>query len=248
VDGVLPSRSFTVTVCASLLGFALAGCGSDDEQPKKPAAATPSASPASPPPSYDAAQVKSSLLDAPDLHFKANSQKPNFPGLDRGAAPSCSLSRIKLPGDPEKIAQQFGSSASRFTDPNFNQLAVIYPDINEARNSFLLIQKKLDACPAKRHMPQKKISGNRITLAHDDTWKLSEDTISGWVHLRGFEKHVEPPSTSVINVYYLIYDYAMRGNVIVTSVYWQRVRPKASSDPIAKRATELLTKQLQRIG
>jgi hypothetical protein len=242
-----PSRSFTVAACVPLLAFAVAGCGGDGE-PKKPATATSSAPSASPLPSYDAAQVKSSLLDAEDLHFKASSQTPNFPGPDRGAAPSCSLSRINLPGEPEKIAQQFGSSASRFTDPNFNQLVAIYPSRGEAAGAFTHIQEKLDACPAKRHVPQKRISDNRITLAHDDTWKPSEDMVAGWTHLRGFEKHVEPPSTSVINVYYLIYDYATRGNVIVTSVYWQRVRPKASSDPIVKRATELLTKQLQMIG
>jgi hypothetical protein len=40
----------------------------------------------------------------------------------------------------------------------------------------------------------------------------------------------------------------MRGNVVIASVYWQRVRPKKPGDPIAKRATELLTTQLQKFG
>lgn len=241
------SRLRTLVAGISLSGFILAGCGGGGE-PKEPRPTTPAQPSATPAPSYDSKRIKSSLLSTKDLDFKASPQSPNFPGPDKGAAPSCSLTRISLPGKPMKFAQQFGSSASRFTDPNYNQVVVVYPDAAAANDAFTAIKKKLDACPAKRHVPAKRISGNRITLSHDDTWKLSEDTLAGWSHLRGFEKHVEPPSTSVINVYYLIYDYAMRGNVVIASVYWQRVKPKASGDPIAKRATALLTRQLQRFG
>ena len=49
-------------------------------------------------------------------------------------------------------------------------------------------------------------------------------------------------------MFYVVYDYAQRGNVVFSSVYWERVRPKVSGDRVAKRATELLTKQLEKIG
>jgi len=59
---------------------------------------------------------------------------------------------------------------------------------------------------------------------------------------------VEPPRTSKYNVFYDVYDYAVRGNVEVSSLYWERVKPTAPGDQIAKKATAVLTKQLQKIG
>jgi hypothetical protein len=58
---------------------------------------------------------------------------------------------------------------------------------------------------------------------------------------------VYSPSSSVINVVYFVYDYVSRGNLVLVSMYWERVGPKASGDPVAKKATALLTKQLGRL-
>lgn len=202
----------------------------------------------SPAPSYSTNQMKTRLLKGKDVHPKAASQAPNFPGFDKAQAPMCSLTSAPLKGTADKIIQQFGSPASRFRAPNYNQIIAIYQTSTEAATAFDSLRKKIDSCPSKQHIPQKRISGNRITLQHDDTWKVTKDALAGWIHIRGFEKHVEPPSTSNINVYYFAYDYLMRGNVIFSSVYWQRARPKDSSDPIVDRATDLLAKQLKNIG
>ena len=77
---------------------------------------------------------------------------------------------------------------------------------------------------------------------------MTESEISGWKHVRGFEKATYPPSVSIINVYYMPIDYALKGNVIFSSFYWQRATPKVSGEPIAEKATELLTEQLKRFG
>jgi hypothetical protein len=46
----------------------------------------------------------------------------------------------------------------------------------------------------------------------------------------------------------VLYDYALRGNLIVATMYYERTEPRQSGDPVVKRATEVLTKQLRRLG
>jgi hypothetical protein len=153
-------------------------------------------------------------------------------GLEEGEAPSCYLSSIELPGSPELVIRQF-------TTPDGN---------TSATGAYEAIKSKTKKCPAKNRTKSRKLPNNRVTLAHDDTWKVTEDQLSGWRHIRGIEKNVYPPSTSIINVYHIYFDYAVRGNVVIASVYWQRTKPSQSSEPIEKKATEVLTKQLQKIG
>lgn len=113
---------------------------------------------------------------------------------------------------------------------------------------FKELRKKAYSCPPKQHIRPKQIRKNFTLFAHDDTWTLSANKISGWGHFRGFEKHIEPPSQTKFNVYYLMYDYAQRNNIVISTIYWERTDPGKSGNSIAKRATSILIKQLQKIG
>ncbi|REE96010.1 hypothetical protein DFJ69_1430 [Thermomonospora umbrina] len=115
-------------------------------------------------------------------------------------------------------------------------------------SAFTALRSRANSCPQQQKVPAKKKSGTDSTFyPHDDTWKVTENPIAGWSHFRGFEKHVEP-RVMKYNVYFLIYDYAVRGNLVVASLYWERNEPGESGDPIAERATELLTRQLRKFG
>jgi hypothetical protein len=77
---------------------------------------------------------------------------------------------------------------------------------------------------------------------------LTHDTIGDWDHLRGFETHVEPPSSSRYNVFYDVYDDVHNGNLVVASLYWERIEPTMTPGTlIARRATRVLRKQLELI-
>jgi hypothetical protein len=242
---------FRARACATALltaGVLLAGCGGGGGHKATTSASPParatSASP-SPVPSYAPGRVASALLSARDVDPHVREQPLGTPALKDHAVPSCSLSAVKPSGDPKVKAREFNTS--RYAGANFGQLSLTYPDAAAATAMFATVRTKVMACPAKKHVPQKTLSGNRIALQHDDTWRASEDTTPGWSHVRGFEKSVFSPSSSVINVIYRVYDYVSRGNVVLVSMYWERVGPKASGDKIAKKATSLLHKQLARL-
>ncbi|MCO5992618.1 hypothetical protein [Actinoallomurus rhizosphaericola] len=238
-------RAFAPAVVAA--GVLLAGCGGGGHKTAgsaSPSAPRPSASP-SPTPSYTSGRVKAALLSAEDIDSHVAPVPPSTPALQRRAVPSCSLSAIKPSGSPDAVVRQF--RASRYSGANFGQIALTYPDAAAAAAMFATIRAKVTACPSSRHVPQKTLSGGSIALAHDDTWHPSEETTPGWAHVRGTERTTISPSSSVINVFYRIYDYVSRGNVVLVSMYWERVAPKASADKVARKATSLLTKQLARL-
>lgn len=240
------TRAFVPALVA--VGVVLAGCGGGDGHKTagsaSPTARRTSASPA-PSPSYAPGRVKTALLSAGDIDSHVASVPPSTPALQRRAVPSCSLSAIKPSGRPDVVVRQF--RASRYSGANFGQISLTYPDAAAASAMFATIQAKVRACPGRRHVPQKTLPGGAIALTHDDTWQTSDETTPGWAHVRGTEKTTISPSSSVINVFYRIYDYVSRGNVILVSMYWERVAPKASADKVSRKATALLTKQLARL-
>lgn len=168
--------------------------------------------------------------------------------LTKKQAPMCSLSGIELVGDPEIITRQFTNPYDRNTEPRYAQIFARYSDVAVAEAMYSTAVKAARSCPGEQHIPPKKISKNFILFEHDDTWELSEDTITGWRRLRGFEKHVEPPSATKRNVFYFVYDYAQRGNVFMTTLYWERTEPSDSGQKISQRATTILAKQLTKFG
>ncbi|GAB3986336.1 hypothetical protein GCM10029978_101590 [Actinoallomurus acanthiterrae] len=228
-------------------GVLLAGCGGGGHKAAKsagPSARTTPASP-SPAPSYAPGRVAAALLSTRDVDPHVAEQPLSTPALKDHAVPSCSLSAIKPSGSPQVKAHEFNTS--KYGGANFGQIALTYPDAAAASAMFATVRAKVTGCPAKKHVPQKTLSGDRVALAHDDTWRVSDETTPGWSHVRGSEKSLFSPSSSVINVIYRVYDYVSRGNVVLVSMYWERVGPKASGDGVAKKATALLTKQLGRL-
>jgi hypothetical protein len=192
--------------------------------------------------------VASSLLKAKDVGSRVASEQLSVSALKDYGIPSCSDSIIALSGKPQVAVHQYGTTGNRYHGEDYGQLLAVYSDAAAASNEFAIVKTKSAQCPAKRHIASKRLPGNVFTVEHDDTWTVTSDTISSWSHLRGFEKHVEPPSSSIYNVFYISYDYAVRGNVFLATVYFQRVKPSASGAPIAQKATKLLTKQLTQIG
>lgn len=246
-------RRYILPLCVTVTGAMLAGCGgggsSHSSKPHTTAAQRPvvTASPTTPPPSFTASHIGGSLLKAGDISSGVSSLPLTVPALKNSTVPSCSNSSVSLPGSFQISMHQFGTG-SAYTGANYAELVAVYSDAPSALAAFSKIQAKATSCPSKTHVPSQKLPGNVVTIEHDNTWTLTQDTVSNWTHIRGFEKDVYPPSSSIINVIYFSYDYAVRGNVVLSSLYWQRVKPSASGTPIAQKATELLQKQLAKIG
>jgi hypothetical protein len=245
-------RSCSVVFCVAALAATAAGCGGDDTA--KSAArssgppATAAAAPPAPPPTFDFDHVKTSLLALKDVPGNVRAQAPTFPGLTEAGAPGCSGTTIDLPGRPKTLGRQLETAKRGFTGTHYIQLVAVYPDPAAGAAGMAKVRTQAKACPAKKRFPGKRIGARRFTLEHTDTWTLTEDAVAGWTHVRGFEKHVEPPRTSKYNVFYGAYDYAVHGNVVVSTLYWERVKPTTPGEQIAKKATTVLTKQLQKIG
>lgn len=240
-----PLRARAVLLSAALV---LAGCGGGHGPARRTPAATGTTAAASPPPpAYAAGRVKAALLSPRQIDPNIGPIPLSTPALKRHAVPSCSLSVIAPSGATDVTVREF--SPGHYEGTNFGQAAVTYPDAAGAAAMFATIRAKTAACPAKRHIAQKTLAGGRkFVVTHDDSWRTTQDTVLGWTHVRGFEKDVYPPSSSVINVILIAYDYVRRGNVVIASMYWKRVKPKASETAIADQATRLLTDQLKRLG
>jgi hypothetical protein len=230
------------------MAVTVTGCGGSRSEQTHTATPAPTASASATPVSYTAQHVTSSLLTAHEIGSGTRSTPLSIRGLGKKSVPSCADSRITLQGSPSTAAHQFGPPDPRYTGQNFAELAAVYPDATSAASAFAVIRSKVAACPGRQHVPARRLSGDQATPAYDATWKTTMDGPSGWQHVQGFEKRTFPPSTSIIGVYYEAYDYALRGNAVIASIYWKRVKPSASGDPIAKQATALLTKQLTKIG
>jgi hypothetical protein len=240
----------TLTACLAITGLVLSGCGGGGGAKKKAATSSkPSAAPVTTsPPSFTPQQVGSSLIQAKDIASNVSSEDLLVPGLNQNAAPSCSDTQIRLPGKPKITTREFANQHDFYTGMHYAQLVAVYPDQPSADLAYAAINIKVGSCPKNEHVPGKRLPNNKVTIEHDNTWTVTEDTVTNWTHVRGFQKHVEPPSTSIYNFFYLVYDYAVRGNVVLASLYVQRGKPSLSGDSVAKKASSLLSKQLQKIG
>jgi hypothetical protein len=240
-------------VCLALFAVLVTGgCGgnppakperaADRESGTQPAAAQPTA----PRPTlYALDDVRTALIGPQEVGRHVRTQPPRFPGLTRAGAPMCSASTIRLPGSPTTLGRQLEASPRGYLGAHYIQLVAVYASPASASRALARIGARAAGCPRKRHLPGKRINKRLYTLDHTDTWRLTRDTIGGWRHLRGFEKRVEPPSSSRYNAFYDVYDYVHKGNLLIASLYWERVEPTATpGTTIATRATRVLHKQL----
>ena len=247
-------RPHSLALCLACAMVVSAGCGGghSTRAADRPAASGAAPATSTPPPNFDVDHVRTSLLPPKEIAKGIKTQSPTFPGLTEAGVPACSASIVHLPGRPRTLARQLRSNkpghSAGYTDTSYVQLIAVYPDATAASGAMAKIRGKAKSCPAKRHFPAKRHGKKVIATAHTDTWTATENTVAGWVHLRGFEKLMAPASASKFNVFYDVYDYATRGNVLAASLYWERVAPTAAGQQTADHATTVLTKQLQKIG
>jgi len=226
--------------------MSLAGC-SEDKQAPSPHKAETTPTP-SPTPTYTKKQIEDSLLKESDLGKKWTQNEVRVVEFQKGDLRGCSLSSIDLPGTPEIVTRKYNEPDSKRYGANYAQLVAIYPDAAQASAAFEKVRKKVLSCPPKKSVPIKHLPDRKFLYPHEDTWKVTESEISGWKHIRGLEKAVYPSYMSIINVYHTPIDYALKGNAIFSSLYWQRTTPKESGEPIKEKASEFLEKQLNRFG
>lgn len=249
-----PTRVRGLAAGLALAVIAVSGCGGGHQRqaptasPSAPAS-TPASTATTPAPvSYSASHVRSALLTAHDIGSGTRGAPLTVFGLSRTAVPSCADMSIHVPGRPDTTAHEFDPVDPRSSAPTYVQFTAVYPDASSAASAFARIRSTVSACPAGQRVPAKKLSGNRVKLAYEERWKTTTDDVLGWSRVRGFEKLTYSPSASIINVIYKVHDYAVRGNTLLMTVYIQRVAPSAAEDPVATKATALLTKQLSKIG
>ncbi|WP_285491911.1 hypothetical protein [Actinomadura sp. NBRC 104425] len=231
-------------VISALLAGVTAGCGGDEP---KAASKTPSPSTASPSaPTYAEAQLKSALLPPQDIGKKLRDQRTMPQGLSEQSVPTC-------PDSPVKVAEPQWSSIRHLADTSspygthYAQFAAVYGDAAAAQREFDKIRTAARECPAKGNVESKKLSNNRIRLGYGYTWSMREESIEGWRLVRSsFKKTAKAAGKS--NTLSFAMDYGIRGNALIASLYWERLPPGDSGDPISKYATDILTKQLQKIG
>ncbi|ACY96723.1 hypothetical protein Tcur_1138 [Thermomonospora curvata DSM 43183] len=242
---IKPHGTFAI-ICASCI--ALASCSSDTDPPKA-ATATPtpgrSTTTSPPAPNYSLKHIKENLIPPKEVTEGLREIKVKFLGVKEGKVASCSMSEVELPGEPEVITRQFIKSGHPPTETHYIQLIARYNAPQGAHKAFQKIQIKARSCPPKQDVPPRRTTEGTTILPHKDTWQTKEGTIEGWQYLRGHERREVPRSMTRYNVYFMMYDYAVRGNVLVCTYYSERREPGKSGDPIAKRATEILTKQLK---
>jgi hypothetical protein len=243
---VIRSASGRLVVCLALVAVAASGC-SDDSKPKPSAPPAPSVSTSPPAPIVTEAQLKAALIKPDEISPGIKQAQIAVEALKDKKAPMCSLSAAGITGKPQITTRQFYNPKDRIAEVRYAQIFARYDDAPAAQSAFAALTKKAKSCPKKQHIPPKPLTKDFTLFAHDDTWKVSEDKVAQWVHTRGLEEHVEGHFQKY-PVYHFIYDYAVRGNVLFASLYWERTEPKKPSEPIIKRATAVLTKQLEKIG
>lgn len=238
-------RLITIVLVAAV---GVTSCGGDGKQPHARQAPT-SSPPSSPPPLYTAEHVKARLLTPEEIGKDIYSAPIEFLPFTSKKAPSCSLSGVKLPGDPELTFRQFANRTKKAAEEiRYAQLIARFPNPSDAAAAYTSLLRKARSCPPKQHVPPRRVKDNFTLFPHDDTWRTNEGSLMGWQHLRGVERQVIPRNYTKYNVLHYIYDYAVRGNLLIATAYWERTEPDGSGEPTAKRATEVLTKQLHKLG
>jgi len=240
----------TTWVTVFCLNVFLTSCSGDGNSPKSSTSHIPTHLPTStPPPTYSSAQVKARLLTADEIGNGMREVSPEFLPFQKRKAPSCSLSGISLPSDPELIFRQYSNRARHARDEvKYAQLTARFDRPADATKAYNQLKKKAYSCPSKQYVPPRRVRKNYTLFPHNDTWKVSEGTLLNWSHLRGSEKQVIPRRYTKHNVLYYTYDYALRGNLVIATAYWERAEPGQSGSPAAQRATEILKKQLKKFG
>jgi hypothetical protein len=230
----------------------MAACGgpSHSNGPSHTPSHSPAAAVPSPTPSYGMNQIAKTLLTptevAPRLTIASSANL--LEAIPTDDVPACSDSLITLPNVLAYASQQFEGPDYRTTGINYLQVAALFATPATARSAFSSIQQKIGKCPPKKSFPETQVSSGLYRLPHTDAWKTTHRTLPGWTGVDGFEKNIYPPNSAVDNVYYGEFDYALRGNLVLSLVYWRRTTPATRPDIVTTPASAVLLKQLAKIG
>ncbi|MFC4911208.1 hypothetical protein [Actinomadura gamaensis] len=235
---------------AAVIVLTVSGCGGGHHKASAPrtSATTSTATTTPPPPVYTQAKVGAAMLTPKEIGGDVSRIQVAVDALKREQFPSCSLGALKLPGSPKLAIRQYTNSAKGKGEVKYAQAFALYDDAASATSAFDFVKSKVTACPAKHHTPKRPLTENTFILPHDDTWKAAQDTVGQWTHVRGTEQELFSRDVSKYNLFHYFYDYVQRGNLVISTLYWERTEPKGSPDPIGQRATALLTKQLGKLG
>ncbi|MGI5167478.1 hypothetical protein ACQEU3_24325 [Spirillospora sp. CA-253888] len=234
-----------------LTAMTLSGCSGEKKKPPAPPATSakqPTSSSPSPPPTFTSTQTRKNLILPKEVGPGMQEIKVVANALQGRKIPICSLATAEISGKPEIITRQLSNKAGPQKEVKYTQVVARYGEASEAQTAYTNLRKRVVSCPPKQHVKPKKIRENFTLFAHDDTWKTREEKISEWEHVRGIERQEYSSSTSKYNILHVMYDYAVRGNLLIATLYYERTGPGKSGAPIEQRATEVLTKQLQKIG
>ncbi|MCP2336598.1 hypothetical protein [Actinomadura rupiterrae] len=231
-----------------MTAVSVSGCGGGHHKASAPRTSASTSAPPPPPPTYAQAQVSAALLTPKEIGGDISRIELAVDALKHDQFPSCSLSSLKLPGAPKLALRQYTNSAKGKGEVKYAQAFALYGDATSAASAFDFIKSKSMACPAKHHTPKRPLTEDTFILPHEDIWKATQDTVGQWAHVRGTEQELFSRDVSKYNLFHYFYDYTQRGNLVIGTLYWERTEPKGSPDPIAQRATALLTKQLNKLG
>jgi hypothetical protein len=243
----------SIVVCLVLAGLTPAGCGghSSSQTAKSTSSApAPTSSPTPAPPHFTSQQVVRHLLSAKDVGPHFTQTIIGTRALLDGKALMCSQSGVKLPGKPEIGERQYTASVRVPNDMYYSQFIALYGDREQADRAFSALTAAAKACSPKQHVPARKDSTTNATLfAHDDTWTLAQqDMVHNWTRLHGWERGVFHTSREKDDIVFYAYDYSVRGNLVIVTLYSERTIPKDPGDAISKRASMVLSKQLKALG
>jgi len=245
------SVMYRAMIVALTMSIAAAGCGGNSKKPPASTSAAPSpasSTPTTAPPSYSPDQIKAKLLGPNDIAPGMASTPQGYVTFPTGKIPACSLTPFGLAGNPETTSRILRNPKDQTRYKTFLQITARYASPQSAATDFAALEKALKACPAKRHVPPKKVTGNTSLAPHDDVWKLTEESAKPWPHLHADETETEPPGYTKHNVFNYYYDYVQVGNLLLTSVYLERTNPGEKTADIAQRAATILGRQLQKLA
>lgn len=189
-------------------------------------------------------QIRSSLITDREIGGKMVQKAPELSGVSQTRLPICGNTSITIPRDQQTLIQQFIDPSGPFTG-KYLRVAIVHSDQRAAVGTFNDIRSKVGGCPRKGHIGARKTPKGTV-LAYDFTWTSTRDEISGWRHVRGVQENTSSLAGKS-NTIALTYDFLLRANTIIATVYWERLEEKESGAEIPKRATALMTRQLHKI-
>lgn len=233
-----------ITIACLLLVNAIAASGCSSGNPK--VNAEKSVSTTAPPKAvYRSEALKGSLLALPEITRNLKSQELGFEGLSRNSIPTCPDSLVTLSNHSVIELGQYADNSDPYS-PRYARIVALYEDEKSAAGEFQKLRESINRCPASGNVQSKKVSKTKITLPYTFKWSARQADYRGFsaIHVT-HSRHANAAGRS--DTIALALDYATRANVVLATIYWERLRPDEKSDAIEQSARKIIQKQLNKI-